>query len=178
MWMKEAEAGAASTTAVWPVDLSRMRPEAAAEWVAARYGNGTMPIRPERIARRMGVEVYAMTAEDRSAVFLGPNGRPWIVVDVTARDNHQRFAIAHGLGHILLRHDRPHLETPASFGADAPDHRDRAANQFAASLLVPTAQLRWCVTSGWMRNVDQILKTLWVPEDLLLLRYRQMRAGR
>jgi len=176
--MNEADAGAASMTTVWPVDLSHMRPEAAAEWVVARYGDGAMPIRPERIAKRMGVEVYAMTPGDRHAVFPGPNGKPWIVVDVNAHDHHQRFAIAHGLGHILLRHEHPHLETAVSFDAHAPDHRDRAANQFAASLLVPTEKLRWCVTSGWMRNVDQILKTLWVPEDLLLLRYRQMRAGR
>ncbi len=45
----------------WPVDLSHMRPEDAAEWVVARYGDGSMPIIPEKIAKGMG-EPHAIVA--------------------------------------------------------------------------------------------------------------------
>jgi Zn-dependent peptidase ImmA (M78 family) len=162
----------------WPVDLSHMRPEDAAEWVVARYGDGSMPIVPERIARRMGVDVYALTENDRHSVCAGPDGRLRIVVDLKDTIYRKRFAVAHGLGHIVMRHEGVPLEAWNSFANDAPDPRDQAANLFAASLLVPTEKLRWCVTSGWMRNVDHIVKTLWVPEGLLNFRYRALTKRR
>lgn len=56
----ESGGKSSDVTVQWPVDLSHMRPEDAAEWVVKRYGNGAMPIRPEKIAQRMGVEVYAL----------------------------------------------------------------------------------------------------------------------
>jgi Zn-dependent peptidase ImmA (M78 family) len=158
----------------WPVDLSHMRPEDAAEWVVARYWDGSMPIVPERIARRMGINVFALTDQDRSSAYPGGDGKLWIVIDVKDSIYRQRFAIAHALGHIVLRHENPPLEAWNSFANDAPDPRDQAANLFAGSLLVPTEKLRWCVTSGWMRNVDQIAKTLWVPRGLLSFRYGQL----
>jgi Zn-dependent peptidase ImmA (M78 family) len=162
----------------WPVDLSHMRPEDAAEWVVARYGDGSMPIVPERIARRMGINVYALTDKDRNSAYPGPDGKLWIVIDTKDSIYRQRFAIAHALGHIVMRHDDPPLESWNSFANDAPDPRDRAANLFAASLLVPTEKLRWCVTSGWMRNGDHIVKTLGVPLGLIAFRYEQLRRGR
>ncbi len=172
--MQDGKADKAKVQVAWPVDLSHMRPEDAAEWVVARYGSGGMPIRPERIAKRMGIRVLALTAEDESSAYVGQDGRLRIVVDLSSTPHRQRFAIAHALGHIVLRHIDPPLEVWNSFANDAPDPRDRAANLFAASLLVPTEKLRWCVTSGWMRNVDQILKTLWVPRGLLTFRYGQL----
>lgn len=162
----------------WPVDLSHMRPEDAAEWVVARYGDGYMPIRPERIAQRMGVGLYEINDGDLSAILIGKDGKLGIVIDLAASEHRLRFAVAHGLGHILLRHEHPPIEAWSSFGDDAPDPRDQAANRFAASLLVPAEDLRWCVGSGWMRNVAQIAKTLRVPESLLTYRYRQLIANR
>ncbi|ANH69474.1 ImmA/IrrE family metallo-endopeptidase [Mitsuaria sp. 7] len=174
----ESDGKSSGVQVQWPVDLSHMRPEDAAEWVVARYSDGSMPIVPERIARRMGIEVYALTDQDRSSAYPGADGRFWIVVDVNDPIYRLRFAIAHALGHIVLRHECPPLESWNSFANDAPDPRDQAANLFAASLLVPTEKFRWCLTSGWMRNADQIVKTLWVPLDLLAFRYEQLRRGR
>jgi len=162
----------------WPVDLSHMRPEDAAEWVVARYGDGAMPVRPEKIAQRMGIDVYALTEADRQSVYAGPVGRLRIVIDLQDIDHRQRFAVAHGLGHIVLRHPDPPLEAWNSFANEAPDPRDQAANLFAASLLVPTETLRWCVSSGWMRNLEQIVETLWVPKGLVVFRYCQMMGRR
>ena len=137
-----------------------------------------MPIRPEKIAKRLGIAIYALTPQDRHSVYRDANGKISIVIDQTRSVHHRRFAIAHALGHILMRHEAPALESAESFGKSPRDCSDRAANQFAASLLVPTEKLRWCLTSGWMRNVDQVLKTLWVPKDLLMFRYRQLIARR
>jgi len=162
----------------WPVDLSHMRPEDAAEWVVARYGDGSMPIIPEKIAKGMGVDVYTLSGSDRHSVYAGPDGRLRIAIDLNDTIHRQRFAVAHGLGHIVLRHIDPPLEAWNSFANDAPDPQDRAANLFAASLLVPTEDLRWCVTSGWMRNVEHIVKTFWVPEGLLNFRYQALTKRR
>ncbi len=66
----------------WPVDLSHMRPEDAAEWVVARYGDGYMPIRPETIAQRMGVGLCEINDGDLSAIFIGKDGRLGIARDI------------------------------------------------------------------------------------------------
>jgi len=171
----ESGGKSSDVTVQWPVDLSHMRPEDAAEWVVKRYGNGAMPIRPEKIAQRMGVEVYALKDEDRHSALKGPDGKPWILVDLEDSIYRQRFAVAHALGHLVLRHDNPPREAWNSFANDAPDPRDQAANLFAASLLVPTDKLRWCLSSGWMRNGDHIVETLWVPMGLIAFRYGQLR---
>ncbi|WP_377158384.1 ImmA/IrrE family metallo-endopeptidase [Roseateles sp. UC29_93] len=163
-----------NVTVRWPVDLSHLRPEDAAEWVVARYGDGAMPILPEKIAEQMGIRVCALADHHRHSVYAGPDGGLRIVIDTNGSNHRKRFAVAHGLGHILLRHEHPPLEAWNSFGNHPPDPRDHAANMFAASLLVPTEKLRWCVTSGWMRNVDHIVKTLWVPLELLEFRYQQL----
>lgn len=160
----------------WPVDLSRMAPEAAAEWVIERYWDDAMPILPERVARSMGVKTAYLRGGETSSIGIDRDGTPVILVDREDSYHRQRFAAAHGLGHILLRHDAPSPEGPRSFGHNPLDPRDRAANLFAAHLLVPTRQLRWCMSSGWMRNFDQVVDTLWVHEGLVLYRYEQLLA--
>lgn len=82
--MQDGKADKAKVQVAWPVDLSHMRPEDAAEWVVARYGSGGMPIRPERIAKRMGIRVLALTAEDESSAYVGQDGRLRIVVDLSS----------------------------------------------------------------------------------------------
>lgn len=162
----------------WPVDLSHMRPEDAAEWLVARYGGGVMPIRPEKIAQQLGVRVRDQIPQDTQSVFVEPDGTLGLVTHPREHIHRRRFAVAHGLGHILLRHGPQALEGPESFGNDAVSPLDQAANRFAASLLVPTEDLRWCFSSGWMRNVEQIAETLWVPMGLIAYRHAQLVGSR
>lgn len=161
-----------------PVDLSGMAPGAAAEWVVARHWDDALPILPELIARRLGIEVVFMNGDETSQVCRGPDGALRIAVDRADSRLRQRFAIAHVLGHILLRHGQPPLEAWNAFGNNAPDVRDQAANLFAASLLVPSPHLRWCVSSGWIWSVKQMVKTFWVPDSVLVFRYERLLAGR
>ncbi|WP_343627837.1 hypothetical protein [Roseateles sp.] len=165
----------------WPVDLSHMRPEDAAEWLVARYGGGVMPIKPELIAQHLGVKVGELTVQPLGSVTVDPEGILWILVDLSIHVYEQRFAVAHALGQIVLRQVRPPAcpwelcERTSSEPVETPD---QPPARFAASLLVPREDLRWCVTSGWMRNAAQIERTLCVPMSLLNYRYAQLLAER
>lgn len=76
-------------------------------------------------------------------IFIG--GTP--VVAVRAQDSHrrQRFSAAHELGHVLLaHHDTFHVDLTRADGVP-PDYNwrhERAANDFAAALLMPAALLQ------------------------------------
>ncbi|WP_067066340.1 ImmA/IrrE family metallo-endopeptidase [Roseateles chitosanitabidus] len=163
----------------WPVDLSHMQPEDAAEWLVAQYGDRVMPIKPEHIAQRLGVKLGELTVQPLGSVTIDPDGTPWILVDLSIHVYEQRFAVAHALGQIVLRQLRPPSRPWELFertSIEPVETPDQPPARFAASLLVPREDLRWCVTSGWMRNATQIERTLGVSMSVLNYRYAQLLA--
>lgn len=156
------------------LDLSELAPSAAAEWLIARFWGEAIPVLPATIARRLGIPVVYMRGDETSQVCVDRHGTLSIAVDEHDSAHGQRFAVAHVLGHILLGHGRPPVEAWDAFGNNPPDPRDREANEFAASLLVPTFPLRWCMTSGWMRGLDHIVDSFAVPEGVVLYRFHQV----
>jgi Zn-dependent peptidase ImmA (M78 family) len=64
------------------------------------------------------------------------NEEDFTVIGVNAQQAkvRQRFTIAHELGHYLLGHDHTRM-IDEKF--DAPDHKEKDANQFASELLMP-----------------------------------------
>ncbi|MDH0863613.1 ImmA/IrrE family metallo-endopeptidase [Mitsuaria sp. GD03876] len=170
--------GNAAMLAKPPIDLSGVAPGVAADWLIAKYWDDAMPILPGRIAQRLGIRLVYLRATEQSQVCTDDQGRVCIAFKECDTPHIQRFTIAHVLGHIVLGHGFPPLEAWGSFGNNAPDPRDRAANQFAATLLVPTDALRWCFTSGWMASLERIVEAFDVPESVVLYRYDQWRRSR
>jgi Zn-dependent peptidase ImmA (M78 family) len=76
-------------------------------------------------------------------VFVGET--PVVAVDAEELQERQRFTAAHELGHVLLgHHDTFHVDLERSDGIP-PEYNwrhERAANEFAASLLMPAPNLR------------------------------------
>lgn len=76
-------------------------------------------------------------------MFVGET--PVIAVDSTELEERERFTAAHELGHVLLaHHDTFHVDLDRSDGIP-PEYNwrhERAANEFAASLLMPAPHLR------------------------------------
>jgi Zn-dependent peptidase ImmA (M78 family) len=89
-------------------------------------------------------------------VLQPPSGAVIVVSDIETGDR-QRFTIAHELGHLVLRHAETFYIDLASAGvtgeADPPGYNwrnERAANTFAASLLMPEDMVRQL----WDDNAD------------------------
>ncbi len=104
------------------------------------------PVHVEDVAARCGVRVLGYEFGDEAPVsgflielesgpVIGFNRSQW-------SHGRQRFTIAHELGHYLLRHhDNFHIDVASAVAhGEAPDYNwrdERAANEFAAELLMP-----------------------------------------
>ncbi len=68
----------------------------------------------------------------------------------------KRFTLAHELGHYALNHPDALRDYPSVFSTTAGDPLERAANHFAASLLMPADALTKVFQSGEAANLDQL----------------------
>ena len=124
--------------------------DAAEQLLAAARLTGAPPVDVAELARRCGVRVlgFDFAGMVDGLVAQLPDG-PAIGLD-TGQPNEQRrrFTLAHELGHHLLRHSASfHLDFFDAGGSagDAPGYNwqhERAANEFAANLLMPAELVR------------------------------------
>src|SRR5467141_749334 len=106
------------------------------------------PIPVEKIAQKEGIEiVYAVLDGDVSGLlYRGSNGRVVIGVNKLHPHTRKRFTIAHDLGHKKLQHEGDLFVDKSLILFRAPqdrgDRRERAANEFAATLLMPEEMIQ------------------------------------
>lgn len=95
------------------------------------------------IAERCGARVLARSFPDSlSGLLMEMNPGAVIGVNSGHVDARQRFSIAHELGHHLLKHaERFHIDVSEGDFPDADYTSERAANEFAAELLMPRRML-------------------------------------
>lgn len=108
------------------------------------------PVPVEDLAAGCGVRVLPWNFEDIDGLVVHLDGGAVIGVNADQHPNRQRFTIAHELGHYLLGHDESfHVDfsgelSPATTGQH-PGYNwrhERAANDFAANLLMPANLVR------------------------------------
>ena len=109
-------------------------------------------VRPfaNRLEQRMGIGVVRV-AQLSTAYSLTIGGRPVIAVPATGNWFRENWDISHELGH-LIRGDHENGISPAEA-----DHREAAANAFAAELLLPASKLE---KIGWDSVTDEQLSDL------------------
>lgn len=125
-----------------------------AEKLIVSLGIKCPPVKVEDVAKYLGLRVLSMKLEEGiSGLLITKPDMACIVIkddDATVR---QRFSIAHEIGHFALGHqfeagehvhvDRgyriSHRDQKSSTGTDL---KEIEANQFAASLLMPTSLIR------------------------------------
>jgi Zn-dependent peptidase ImmA (M78 family) len=125
-----------------------------AENVADLYGRGEVPINVEAIAQALGLAVLHKDLGPEVSGVLVTNGAT-AQVCVQKKDSpvRKRFTIAHEIGHHFLRHqfesgEHVHVDKGNYISQRGPrasegiDFKEIEANQFAASLLMPTKALR------------------------------------
>lgn len=121
------------------------RPAAAAKELLEKAGVSGAPVDVEDLARRAGVRVVRGRFHDAlSGLIMEFDGGAAIAVNCEHSVARQRFTIGHELGHyILSHHDVFHIDLGPNAEHGTPPGYDwrheRAANDFAAELLMPTA---------------------------------------
>jgi len=128
--------------------VTSSRPQRAAREILDQLGRTDLPIPVERVAEACGARVLCAEFEDAlSGLLIALDG--WVVIGVneTHAMTRQRFTIGHELGHYLLNHhDRFHIDLgPADAHGTPPGYdwqSERAANDFAAELLMPADLVR------------------------------------
>lgn len=134
--------------------MSGFSARAAAERLIERFEIRSAPIVVEDIAERLGISVVLENlGDDVSALLVTHAGSSVIGVNKRHPRTRRRFSIAHEIAHFALRHQfapgkHVHVDegrlvseraTRASAGIDP---KEIEANQFAASLLMPTRLVR------------------------------------
>jgi Zn-dependent peptidase ImmA (M78 family) len=156
-------------------------PRKAAEDVLHMHWDGALPIRVDDIARRMGLQVIKRTSPEfqYSGYFRdasnSEHGIPLIEFNGYDSFTRQRFTIAHELGHYVLRHGTSPRDYPNSFTTGTKDPRERAANQFAAEILMPADTVHQVVMSGYASSIDEIANLFGV--STLAMGYRLDNIG-
>jgi Zn-dependent peptidase ImmA (M78 family) len=122
--------------------------EEQAEELRHKLGITGVPVPVERMARALGAQLrYSPLDDEISGMIFIRDGAPIIGVNSLHHAYRQRFTIAHEIAHLTLHRDRLaasvhvdktfrilHRDEKSAMGTDG---IEIAANQFAASLLVP-----------------------------------------
>jgi len=125
-----------------------------AEKLAEQVGGGMVPVNVEGIAQSLGLQVvYADLGPGVSGLLISDGGNAHVCVQESDVDVRKRFTIAHEIGHHFLRHqfesgehvlvDKGHyISQRGPRASEGVDPKEIQANQFAASLLMPSKELR------------------------------------
>ncbi|MBN9565821.1 MAG: ImmA/IrrE family metallo-endopeptidase [Alphaproteobacteria bacterium] len=138
-----------------------------------------LPVDPIKIAERMGVIVICdeNLASNISGQFFYEGDLPTIRYNPKEHPLRQRFTIAHELGHFSLGHPGGYRDNARSFflqpqGLDA---HERAANRFAASLLMPEIAIYKLIEKLPKLDVSTLANAFQVSE--MALHYRLKNLG-
>jgi hypothetical protein len=137
----------------------------------------TFPVDPTEIARDLGVvvEPNPELPEGQFAQALNLQGRDRIEYRPGESVKRLRFAIAHCLGHVLLKHGTSPVETVETFSRRAVDLQESDANAFALGLLIPAATLRHMIEVRGMTSVVKIAEVYDVSEVAIAERLKELR---
>jgi Zn-dependent peptidase ImmA (M78 family)/transcriptional regulator with XRE-family HTH domain len=133
---------------LWQINGAGARDTAEALLAAAAVTTAPVPV--HALAEGCGVRVLSWDFADVDGLVVQLPEGAVIGVNENQYDRRQRFTVAHELGHHLLSHAESfHVDfggelSPAATG-EHPDYNwrnERAANDFAANLLMPAAVVR------------------------------------
>lgn len=130
----------------------------------SHYKEAPIPER-ELLEKKHGIVIeYRKLSDGISAIVKFDKKQ--IILNETMHPNHQRFTLAHELGHIELNHEeRQFTEYAAHVGQDSDKPWEVEANAFAAGFLMPGKLLRKALKEGY--KPDQMVKLFKVSEYAL-----------
>jgi Zn-dependent peptidase ImmA (M78 family) len=105
-----------------------------------------LPVDPVQIARTLGIDVYdARLDQNIFAALVKELGQdPTILLNTIDSPNRKRFSCAHEIGHFMRRSDDEYeyVDRRGPLSSAGTDPEEIYANNFAAALLMPEAEVR------------------------------------
>ena len=126
---------------------------------------GPFPVDVNSVAVRYGITAVEEDDLGRLDAFLMPIGKEkeyLAVLNSTHTPTRKRFSLAHEIGHILLVKQGTETQfRKPSCGGSASDPIERACNQLAAEILMPTEPFKWhAEIHGWGISASRILSRM------------------
>jgi len=136
------------------------------------------PVQPEQVMAAHHVRyTVEPLPEALSGLVIFVRDTPIVAVRAKDPRRRQRFSAAHELGHILLaHHDTFHVDLTRADGVP-PDYNwrhERAANDFAAALLMPAALLQEDITRMAQPTVPALAERYKVSEQAMSIRLSKL----
>ena len=144
-----------------------MEPSHAASAVLEQFWDLSLPVDPIKIAQKMGISVYYSEGPDELSGFYNDETKE-IFIQEKKTSTRQRFSVAHELGHAVLGHGTRQRAKISPY-----DPKERAANQFAATLLMPSLAVRTMVEQRNMQFAE-LCSTFDVSEQAMAIRLMEL----
>jgi Zn-dependent peptidase ImmA (M78 family) len=123
-------------------------PKQRVDEIMDQFGGVTIPVDVEAVSKAFNATIaYEVFQDDLSGVLVKATGKaPLIGINARHAKTRQRFTIAHELGHLVMEHQGEIFVDQSVMRRDgkssqAVDPYEIEANQFAAELLMPQANV-------------------------------------
>jgi len=152
--------------------------------VLSEHWDGNLPVDVLRIAASLGIEVHPSNVIPESGMIelqeRGEGARvPVITYKASDAPVRQRFTIAHEIGHYALGHleglQRCFRDPASNFSSGGNSPLERAANDFAAKLLMPDKVVKFAVYEKRMVNIENLSEAFGVSQ--VAMKYRLTNLG-
>lgn len=130
-----------------PSAVKQQAAKDAAALLNSLWGLG-IPVDPVAIARKAGLRVLEAKLDEQTmgALVKQPGQDPTILLNEDDGDNRKRFTCAHEIGHFVRRSNEADEYTTVDLrgplSASGQDEEEVYANEFAACLLMPEAEVK------------------------------------
>lgn len=148
-----------------------------AQNILEHYWDGEIPVKPQNIIAKIGdLEVRFEDLPDNISgkkFYNFDRGCYVIEVNKNHHPNRKRFTIAHELGHYALQHgnttDTLYRDSDMDSNSD-----EIEANTFAAEILMPVSAIRHLVFNNGVTKIQDLAHHLWVSEQAMLYRLKNL----
>lgn len=135
-----------------------------AENVFENYTDGIVPVDMEKLYQRLGIKIEL---GDSDVV----NSSTSVTLSKDYSVTKQRYALAHMLGHIILKHQLPIEENCSSYFTGSANEEEMDANVFALSLLIPETTFDLYVRKLGYEDVSSIAAICGVSESAIKAKF-------
>lgn len=145
------------------------------------HWDGALPVDVEAIARSLGIGVrsrFGMPGGESGCISRSEDDQYTIEYDATQSRVRQRFTIAHELGHFALGHlqpgEREFRDKPAHFMTAVNHPKERAANVFAAKVLMPEHALKAVIVDHNVTSLTALANIFNVSQAAMTFRLKEL----
>lgn len=137
------------------------------------YWDFQIPISPESFAEKLGLRIDQSGEMGTKSGYFDSE-RKTICVNANDCEERKRFTIAHELGHFCLGHGSSFRDTSTqNWFLSNPEH-ERAANQFAAELLMPAIAVKAMIERRKVKDPVALRQAFGVSSQALFYRLKEL----